>query len=447
MKSGSIKSFSIYELFGTSDFHIPFDEDIKILVGENGLGKTQALNIFYYTLTRNYFRLSEFNFQKINLSFSSGDIEITKSQVEDLTKEIYGNPIIKQFVAEFGHAHFEIIRNKYIYTGKNGRKKLEVELDSNPKFRKYPYHRILRIIEELDRETKDLFNPLAHCDEKILDGISGNEILYFPTYRRVEEDLHILGYDEDELQLNEENTLIQFGMEDVKKRFGRIENAIDRFLKEGLAQFTKDILSVVIDEFEPSDNILQRINEDDIDIILSRVGVLLPQKQKEAVKSIVANKQYKNPLSAYLLQKLTDIYEKQKELDNSVKVFRDVCNRYLINKKVFYDESAIKIYIKSESTNAEIALSNLSSGEKQIISIFSKIYLSERGKRFIVLFDEPELSLSILWQRQLLPDIVNSTKCDFLLAVTHSPFIYENELDKYAIGLDEYIKPSKTIMV
>jgi len=43
----------------------------------------------------------------------------------------------------------------------------------------------------------------------------------------------------------------------------------------------------------------------------------------------------------------------------------------------------------------------------------------------------------------LLPDILKSNKCIFLLAATHSPFIYENELDKYAIGLHEYITKTK----
>ncbi len=47
MKPNSIKSFSIYGLFGTNDVHVPFDENIKILVGENGLGKTQVLDILY----------------------------------------------------------------------------------------------------------------------------------------------------------------------------------------------------------------------------------------------------------------------------------------------------------------------------------------------------------------------------------------------------------------
>ena len=84
----------------------------------------------------------------------------------------------------------------------------------------------------------------------------------------------------------------------------------------------------------------------------------------------------------------------------------------------------------------EVELAQLSSGEKQIVSLFSKIYL-EPNDKFIVLFDEPELSLSIFWQKKLLPDIIKSERCDFLLAVTHSPFIFENELNKNTLGLQE----------
>jgi len=235
-------------------------------------------------------------------------------------------------------------------------------------------------------------------------------------------------------------------MGDVKRRFINIQETIDKLLKEGLAQFTKDILNVVIDDAVPSENILDEINEDDLEIILSRVGKQLPDSQKEAVKNIVASKEIKNPLSAYLLQKLVDIYEKQKEIDNSVKFFRDACNKYLINKSVYYDESAIDIYIKSTRTDDRIDLKHLSSGEKQMVSMLSKVYLSEADKRFIILFDEPELSLSMTWQKQLLPDIINSNKCDFLLAVTHSPFIFDNELDKFAVGMNEYVKPSKILV-
>ena len=84
-------------------------------------------------------------------------------------------------------------------------------------------------------------------------------------------------------------------------------------------------------------------------------------------------------------------------------------------------------------------MESLSSGEKQIISIFSKLYL-EIKKSCVILIDEPELSISMEWQRTLLPDILNSPKCLFLMAATHSPFIFDNALDIYAVALDEYVK-------
>lgn len=446
MKSNKIKQFSVHGLFGTSDVHIKFDENIKILIGENGLGKTQVLNLFYYTLTKDFFRLNEYNFDKLILVFSNNkSIEITKKIVTELVEETFKHPLIKDVIDDIGFAQFEMLRNKFAQNKGNWGKIEEQFILSNSKLRhKYPIHRIFRVFEELEMGKSKATNPvLDKCKKEISNEIKGIDIMYFPTFRRVEEDLHNLGYGEDDLNLNQENTLIQFGMDDVQKRFNKIENTIDKLLKEGLAQFTKDILSVVIDDPTPTESILDKITENDIEIILSRVGNLLPDAQKQAVKDIVLKKQLKNPLSAYLLQKLAEIYEKQKELDNSVKVFRDVCNKYLINKKVFYDESRINIFIKSDLTDKEIKLKYLSSGEKQIISIFSKIYLSEASKKFIVLFDEPELSLSMTWQKQLLPDIINSKKCEFLLAVTHSPFIFDNELDRYAVGLNEYIKPVK----
>lgn len=103
-----------------------------------------------------------------------------------------------------------------------------------------------------------------------------------------------------------------------------------------------------------------------------------------------------------------------------------------------YDDREVTLKIKRERKDEIVELNQLSSGEKQIVSLFSKIYL-EQDNDYIVLFDEPELSLSIFWQQKLLPDIVNSNKCKFLIAVTHSPFIYDNELKDYSNGLSEYI--------
>ncbi len=59
-------------------------------------------------------------------------------------------------------------------------------------------------------------------------------------------------------------------------------------------------------------------------------------------------------------------------------------------------------------------------------------------QKFFVLIDEPELSLSVPWQRRFLADIRNSEFCSGLVAVTHSPFIYDNDLRRFAHGLGEF---------
>ena len=91
-----------------------------------------------------------------------------------------------------------------------------------------------------------------------------------------------------------------------------------------------------------------------------------------------------------------------------------------------------------------IQLGSLSSGEKQIISIFSKLILN-LDKKFLILIDEPELSLSLEWQQRLLPDMLKQNSCNQIIAITHSPFIFDNEFDANATTIE--IKINGKIMV
>ena len=109
-----------------------------------------------------------------------------------------------------------------------------------------------------------------------------------------------------------------------------------------------------------------------------------------------------------------------------------------------YDESKVTLNIVQPKKEPQVLkeitllLKNLSSGEEQIISLFSKIIFSE-SNNLIVLFDEPELSLSMAWQKKLLPDILKSNKRKLLLSLTHSPFIFDNELHEFAEDMNKYI--------
>ena len=101
-----------------------------------------------------------------------------------------------------------------------------------------------------------------------------------------------------------------------------------------------------------------------------------------------------------------------------------------------YNESKIELNICNDDGDI-IDLDDLSSGEKQIISIFSKLYL-ELTSPVIFIIDEPEISLSINWQKEFLIDIYKSGKVSLLLAATHSPFIFKNELFDYTYEIEKF---------
>ncbi|NOS88799.1 MAG: ATP-binding protein, partial [Methylococcaceae bacterium] len=247
----SIKSFSVYGLFGTHDVHIPFDENIKILIGENGLGKTQVLNIFYYTLTQNFFRLSEFNFNSIKLHFLKGSpIEIHKDTVIKLVKNLYKHPMLEDVIRDIGFSRFELLRNRFV-NNKGDWRRIDETILTSKTGRKYPAHHVFRVLEEFEKLNKEgkLGGILDECRRTIKAEIGNLEVLYFPTFRRVEEDLHNLGYDEDDL-LDKDDTVIHFDMDDVSKKFRSIENKIDRLLKEGFSKISSEIISQLVNGFE-----------------------------------------------------------------------------------------------------------------------------------------------------------------------------------------------------
>ena len=136
----------------------------------------------------------------------------------------------------------------------------------------------------------------------------------------------------------------------------------------------------------------------------------------------------------YFLTKLSAVVEATKELEEDIEAFVDKANKYLelsSDEKILeYDPNEMKVVVRNSWTGEEVELNDLSSGEKQVISLLARLYLYPEEK--IVLIDEPELSLSIDWQKRLLPDLLFSPSCAQLLAITHSPFIFDNELDPYA---------------
>ena len=71
---------------------------------------------------------------------------------------------------------------------------------------------------------------------------------------------------------------------------------------------------------------------------------------------------------------------------------------------------------------SHLKLTELSSGEKQLIYIMC-VVVNSRGKDTIIFMDEPEVSLSLNWQRNLLNSMYRINSNLQIILVSHSPAV------------------------
>lgn len=110
MNSTNLKSFKIFGLFDRYDVELPFDKQVNIFIGENGLGKTTILNCLYYVLQKKYSQLENIPFQQIEISFRNTSIPITisKADVISYNKRRNGRRVfMMKIISIFCYQNFE----------------------------------------------------------------------------------------------------------------------------------------------------------------------------------------------------------------------------------------------------------------------------------------------------------------------------------------------------
>ena len=94
-------------------------------------------------------------------------------------------------------------------------------------------------------------------------------------------------------------------------------------------------------------------------------------------------------------------------------------------KLVFLKDNTIGIYPKE-----------LSSGEKQLLIILLTVLL-ERGEEYILMLDEPEISMHISWQYKLIDMILRLNPEVQIILTTHSPMIFADGWGDKAIRMED----------
>ncbi len=453
----NITRFQVTKLHGYKSFDLRFADNTIILVGENGAGKTTVLQLLFYFLSGQWSALQGYNFDSLSITIDGSNYQLKHDQLEIALRSI-DRFLVHRMPPRHRQRFLELIDPSRDFM-------FSPELESLCDRYGIPFHLVMHQLELEPRQNKEskVLNQLL---KKIQDRL-GSQILYLPTYRRIEKELELIleGIEEDPRRRRkgirkqkEEGysfiELIEFGMRDVESAIQETLDRLKEFARESLNRLTLGYLGDVVEQkYDEVDfkqinsapdqtirNVLDRIQEN----ILSKQNKNHLFQVIQGVKQGNEQGEHAKVICHYFL-KLLSFQEDLESREAQIQSFCLVCNQYMQDKTFQYDSSTFEFRIVNESGLSKenpISLRDLSSGEKQIVSLFSHLYLSEQDK-FFVLIDEPELSLSVPWQRRFLSDIKKSKLCSGLVAVTHSPFTYDNELKPYARSLGEFLKESR----
>ena len=99
-----------------------FDDPVKILVGENGSGKTTILNCLYYTLKQKFDSLSKIRFSRIKIEFNHEKfLEFGKEEIEAIVereKDFQNTPFYRSISQQLTPKDIAELQ-RIIYSGKS----------------------------------------------------------------------------------------------------------------------------------------------------------------------------------------------------------------------------------------------------------------------------------------------------------------------------------------
>lgn len=453
-----ITRFSIEKLHGYKNIDIPFNSRAKILIAENGSGKTALLSILSKILQRDWVRLREIEFFSATVTFLVNGFEkkvvIKREEISRFLNEIESRINKDQkFMLDFSNLNFKDVYHfctqQYDPEDYEKTKKhfvIEALYERTPFNHKAIKNLLADILENIDIK-KRAKNNLAFLNKHndIKKYVGDIDVLYLPTYRRIEINNYKSNYSNDK---NNESSYfyhydseIQFSIDDVEDRLNYLSKyisdinnqeymkitgeVIDDFLEKDIQDDADDILNHIPNIGELK-NFFSRIIEDE-NVLINRLNNLEKVYEKDGFIK------YKN--LTYFLKKLNTIIKKTSEIENNIIDFVCVVNEFLKisgeSKTLELSREKLEITIVNEWNNQALTFDQLSSGEKHIIAMLATVFLYDKNR--IVLIDEPEISLSLDWQEKILPALLKSNKCNQMVAITHSPYIFANELDEYAI--------------
>lgn len=380
-----IKSFEVIGLFDSEKpIKLNFFEDLNILSGRNGSGKTTILKLMWYLISGNLDKaVAEINFKKAIIETDEYKLTVDvnlNSETDPLTSSI------------------------------------DIKMDGG----------VL-----VDDNFFELFDQHKKLDWYLARYIGSS--FFFPTFRIIEGGFSTQKYDikhevlkDFYLKFNNQNNQDSFREIDsvFKKLSDFLSKKDHKFITSISTSNIEDVLvkkhlSVIKKELLIQENIQANLNLQ-LEIFKEhRIGGKKDKKIEEKISS--------------LDEKLDILRFELSDASLPLKNIKDIVKKMFKDKEINFEN---KINFKFFGVNfnnsingngSNININELSAGEKQILTFLSYNAFYNNTIFFI---DEPELSLHTDWQRVLFRVLKTQNSSNQFIISTHSPYIYSKYGDK-----------------
>lgn len=410
-----IKSVYIKGLWDVKNISINLNEDINILIGGNGSGKTTFLRVVESLLNVDLAAIEEIAFDEVDIIIQCDEpkgIHIERF-MEDLITPAY------RYV--FPDGETIDIRNsdvRMMYRSRTPRgiyQHLKERLSDYVKVSWLSINRISDNTDRIDRRAAES----ARTDVDLKLGILMNQIISYRLQLETKVNERTKKFNEDIVSL-----LLYNSSFDALPTYDQIQK-IQSYSKEDIITELHRVFSYF---GEP------RVHTEDI------------QNHAEKITHVVAKLSNRDGsfnaeemLSLSLMTRtlailnLSSNYQSDKaKILEPISLYLDIVSQYLKDKRIELNASTseliphVKLGGKREKA---LDMNFLSSGEKQLLILLTETLL-QQSQPYIFIADEPELSLHIEWQRNLVNSIRNLNPNAQIIFATHAPEIAANHPKK-----------------
>lgn len=406
-------------------------ESISVIYGENGCGKTTLLKIIYALLSHNEAILLEEKISEVQLNYMvKGDggngfiihqLIVRKSENDEKNYDWDGfdrEELIDSSSILFGvqrgittsHTKIEpeIIERIIL------RNRLFREMDNRISIEKFSlqlsYHlneglRSRRTPHSMTKSRQSFHDNHLLLDSINIETIEGELLERYRLAKRVTSE-RVQKALFDTLSL-----AILNPKENKKNRIDQLPQNFPELLEKNKERLIEALKASAENTFR--DHIISFLKSYDTEDLISR------NSKDQLLPNLLFKMMLELESDQYILNSINDLIE----------VFNDQISKW---KRLVVNQD--EAYIDLGENNRH-SLSELSSGERHLLS-FLTLFIIKGGTRNFLIIDEPEISLNIKWQRQLLPLLSKLVPNAQIIVASHSASIAKAN-SNYLVRMEE----------